>query len=195
MLPFRVGRQVCSYAFTERRTPLLAQRHRIGRGRRLAAEERRPVVVEVAEDGRYVDSAYLDVIESGTTEEVGQRFRPAQRETAPFVQLPRSRVQLSRRVPEVAHHLHALGVVPDVGGDGSARTRHARHLLYGLSRLRHEVENESGDYRVEGCWIRLQNPRVPGVETDPWIPHPIPRESHERRRWVYAHNLPRGSHR
>jgi hypothetical protein len=46
---------------------------------------RRPIVVEVAEDGRYVDGTYLDLAESGRLEEVGQWFRLAQREAASFI--------------------------------------------------------------------------------------------------------------
>jgi len=56
VLPFRVGGQAAPNALAKSRPLLLAQRHRVARGRVLAAQEGRPVVVEVAEDGRYVDS-------------------------------------------------------------------------------------------------------------------------------------------
>src|SRR5215204_1419251 len=85
VLPLRVGRQTGPDALTKRRPPLLTQRHRVAWRRCLATQERRPIVVEVAENRRYVDGTYLDLAESGRLEEVGQWLRPAQREAPSFI--------------------------------------------------------------------------------------------------------------
>src|SRR5215218_1688258 len=69
MLTLRVGRQTGPNSLTELRPPLLVKRHRVARRGCLAAQEWRPVVVEVPEDGWYVDGTYLDLFKSRRLEE------------------------------------------------------------------------------------------------------------------------------
>src|SRR5829696_10344336 len=52
------------------------------------------------------------------------------------------------RVPEVLRALHLAVVVPDVGADCTAGTGDTHHLGDGGGRIRYEVEDEPGDYRV-----------------------------------------------
>ena len=109
---------------------LLVERHRVGRRGALAAEERRPVVVEVAEDASARRSRA-----TSTSAQARRRRRapPAARAGRSGSARPRRarapRVERDRRVPEVAHQLHLAGVVPDVGGDGAARARATRRHL------------------------------------------------------------------
>src|SRR5919198_2086909 len=52
-------------ALSKRAAALFDQRHAIGRRRALAAEERGPVIVEVAKARRHVDDAHLDFRQPG----------------------------------------------------------------------------------------------------------------------------------
>ena len=115
---------------------------RRNRGGPLPAEEGRPVVFEVTEDGWDVDGARLDFAQASLGEAGGECFRVADREAISFVQHQGFRIDRDGCVPEVAHEIHLAGVVPDVNGDGATRTHDARHLLCGIERFRHEVEHE-----------------------------------------------------
>ena len=86
------NREVGAEVLTEGGAVPFVERHRVGGGGELAAEERGPVVVEVSEARRHVDAARLDVLEAGALEEIGQRAGLADREAAAFVALaiPRS---------------------------------------------------------------------------------------------------------
>jgi hypothetical protein len=61
VFPFRVGRQTGPNPLAWHRSPLLVQRRRVGRRGRLDAQERRPLVFEVAEDGRYAGGTHFDL--------------------------------------------------------------------------------------------------------------------------------------
>src|SRR6516164_6927610 len=71
----------------ERGAPILAQRHAVAGGRTLTTGERRPVVVEVPEDRGHVDREHTHLCEAGRLEQLDQRPRPRDRESAALVEL------------------------------------------------------------------------------------------------------------
>ena len=92
---------------------VLAERHAVGRGWRLSAEKGCPVVVEVAEHA----SALRSPRPARRGASLARRARAAARagragSAAPSSCSRASGVQRDRRVPEAAHHPHAVGVVP-----------------------------------------------------------------------------------
>ena len=81
--PSGCDRQIGANALAQRGAAFLVERHRVGGRRALATQERRPVVVEVAEDGRDVDRANLDAASgrqrgtaraSGSGWQIGKRW-------------------------------------------------------------------------------------------------------------------------
>lgn len=81
---------------------VLIQGHRITGSRRLSAEERCPIVVEVPETGGYFYRSHLDVAQARIDEEGLQWFRSAQREPHALVQEAGAGAERTGRVPEVA---------------------------------------------------------------------------------------------
>ena len=53
------------------------------------------------------------------------------------------------RAPEHAERAPATGVIPDRRGDDTPRPRHPSHLAEARHRVRHEVDDELGERRVE----------------------------------------------
>lgn len=50
--------------------------------------------------------------------------------------------------------LHALGVVPDVDGNQTVRSRNSAHLAQGDLGLGHEIEHEPAGHYVEGVGLK-----------------------------------------
>ena len=113
----------------------------VGRSRPLRAEERRPEVVEVAEDGRHVDRPDLDVFEACILEQPGERVGVADREPETFIEIVGVWVELCRSIPEATDELHLAGVVPDVDGDGATRPNDSDHIGQGALGTGDEVED------------------------------------------------------
>jgi hypothetical protein len=82
-----------SLKYLERPSAILAQRHGIAWGRALPAQERRPIIVEIAKVSRDVDRARFDLLQAGVLKQPGKRGRLANREAAAFVELQDGRIQ------------------------------------------------------------------------------------------------------
>ena len=80
---------------------------------RLPAKERRPVIVEIAEDGRDVDGAGFDGAETGFAEEGGEVVGVAEGEAGALVEIAGGNpfYELQTRI---------RGMVDDSAGPGSA---------------------------------------------------------------------------
>ena len=131
--------------------PLFVQRHRVSRGRCLAAEKRRPIVVEIAESGGNIIRADLDVTQSSLCKQRGQGTWLAKRKPAPFVQLKGGSIQFDRCIPEVAHQLHFPGVIPDVSSHHTARPYRTCHFTNRKRWFWHEIQNQTCDSSVKTC--------------------------------------------
>jgi hypothetical protein len=107
------------------------------------------VTVEVFKPRRNADRPDLDATKSCSAKKVGQGARLTQRESATFVERKGGGIERDRGVPEMAHHLHVAGVVPNIGSDGPVGTRHPRHLAHGSPRVAHEIEDKTGDRGIE----------------------------------------------
>ena len=83
----RCGWHAFSKVVAQPRPRCPIERHRIGWGRPLTAEEWLPVFVEVRKRRRYVDRLHLDSFQSGAREKLLERQRVAQRGTNSLVQL------------------------------------------------------------------------------------------------------------
>lgn len=81
---------------------VLTQGHRMTGSRRLSAEGRCPMVVEVPETGGRFYRSHLDVAQARTGEEGRQWFRTAQREPHALVQEAGAGAERTGRVPEAA---------------------------------------------------------------------------------------------
>src|SRR6266849_10000633 len=75
---------------------LLGERHAVAGRRRLAAEKRRPVVVEVLEDGRHVDGEDPDLRQARRLEELDERPGARALESPSLVELERGRIEGDR---------------------------------------------------------------------------------------------------
>ncbi len=71
------------------------------------------------------------------------------KELLQFSLLASGGVQRNCRVPDSAHELHALGIVPDMGGHRASFAGAGRHGRYSLACDGKKVEHETGDYGVE----------------------------------------------
>jgi hypothetical protein len=83
-------------------------------------------------------------------EEIGETIRPTDREPDGLVEVSGRRVQIDRSIPEVAERLHAVGVVPDVGANGSMRCSHSAPLQDGSQGVWDEVERQPTDHDIKG---------------------------------------------
>ena len=92
-----------------------------------------------------------------------------------------TRIEFDRGVPEPADHLHALGVVPHVRGDGAARPRDALHLPQARHRIRHEVQDQRGDDDV-GRAVRKRDRRGAALDERCALTEPLARRGEESRR-------------
>ncbi len=94
----------------------------------------------------------------------------------------RVRVELSRRFPEGTQRTASAGVVPDARDHDSTSPDHPRHLVQPGDRIRHEVDDELGERRIEAVVGEGEclGARLPNV--DPGVP--LPRRSDERLRGV-----------
>ena len=144
----------------------------VGRGRAGAAEERRPVVVEVAEVGRDDDRprprrrrspASANSARSGSGRQKANRAASSSGRAR--------RVEGHGGVPEVRHQLHLAGVVPDVGGDGPAGPGGAAHLGQGGRPVGDEVEDQPRDDDVERAVVHRERPGVAGAERGARVGH------------------------
>src|SRR5215207_6465925 len=86
----------------QRAAPLFAEGIHVSRRGPLTAQERRPVIVEVAETGGDVDGVDLDFTQTSPPEQLRQPRWLTQWKAAPFVELDSSAVQFHGRIPEVS---------------------------------------------------------------------------------------------
>jgi hypothetical protein len=121
----------------------------VARRRGRGHQERLPVVVEIHEDRRDVDRLDLDTAESGPLERIPQGPRLADLEPQALGRVRDRRVLLDGGVPEVPHDLHPVAVVPDVDRDGATRARHAPHLGKHRDGVGDEVQDQTGDGRID----------------------------------------------
>jgi hypothetical protein len=84
----------------------------------------------------------------------------AERETGSLVERCGGRALGDGRVPEVAKHLHALGVVPHVSGHSATGRGGATHFRDGDSWFGDKVECEARGNFVDRC---LRNRKLDGV--------------------------------
>jgi hypothetical protein len=92
--------KVRSLGLAGRGRVIARQRGAIGQGRPLAAEKRRPEIVEIRERGGHVDGTSRRALEAGALHQATQRFRLADRKTAAFIEIAGSRIESNRRVPK-----------------------------------------------------------------------------------------------
>ena len=121
-------------------------------------------------------------------ERVGESLRRRHREAGGFVEFGRGVVDARRGIPEHAHELHALGVVPDVGGHRAA-VRDADGFAERVNVIRHEVEHEAGHHDVGRIGRQRELLRARVVERHA-VAEAFPRGAEEtlggfdpRRRW------------
>ena len=82
------------------------QRDAISSCRSLTVEVGRPVIIEIDEHGRRIQSANLHCWQSGVSEQVFHRPWIADRKLLAFVMIGAVGEQLGDCVPEIAHELH-----------------------------------------------------------------------------------------
>jgi hypothetical protein len=146
----------------------------------LPFEEGRPVIVKVSEDGRYVDRTDLHISQPGPGEQVAQRFGAAQRKTAPLVLIARCRIECHCRIPEVPHHLHLTGIVPDIGRHHTGeRPDRAAHLGDRLCWIGDEVQDQTGYGNIEIGIVNGKSPSVTDAKPGPWVNRVLARMRNE----------------
>lgn len=90
----------------------------------------------------------------------------------------RVRVELSRRFPEGTQRTASAGVVPDARDHDSTSPDHPRHLVQPGDRIRHEVDDELGERRIEAVVGEGEGLSARPPNLDPGVPLPRRSEAH-----------------
>src|SRR5262249_28481809 len=139
----RLHRQTLTDQFAKPATRILIQRHHIGRGWPLSAQEWGPVVLEAPETSVNVNCGHLNIAQADLSEHLFERLRRAQRKPHSFIKVPHSRIQFNGGIPEIPHQLHLSSVIPDISRHRASRLCHSRHLRETRDWIWNEVEHET----------------------------------------------------
>src|SRR5262249_5899675 len=144
-----IYRKIGAYAVTQSGTPILGKRHAVTRRWCLTTKKWRPVIVKVSENRGDIDCADRHVIDAGTPKERCQWCWMTNRKPVAVVKLRGTRVQGDSSIPEMTHHLHLAGVIPDIRPDSAIATCRSLHFGYRLCLVRDEIYNETRHRRVK----------------------------------------------
>jgi len=119
------------------------QRDAISSCRSLTVKAPRPVIIEIDEHGRRIQSANLHCLQSGVSDLVFHRPWIADRKLLAFVMIGAVGEQLGDCVPEIAHELHFASIVPNIASNRASGLENSAHLLERALFVRHKVQHEA----------------------------------------------------
>jgi len=111
----------------------------------------------------------------GTPEQIRKRRGIADRKTASFVQGFGRGIKGDGGVPEMPHHLHPAGIVPDIQRHRAARPHDAPHFRKRARRIRNEIQDEVRDGGIDRAIRQRQRLSIADPEGQAQIAHMRPR--------------------